>query len=81
MFHILPFMIVPGTLDYFKREYYVKQFKKDRDELLKHRRIVQEIINEKKKFVTFEQVMRYLFKLNFDRPVKNQRDLLPITFN
>ena len=73
--------MIPVTADYLKREFFVQQVaQKDRTELAERRNVVQKIINEKKQHVSFEQVMRYLFKLNLDRPIKNQRDFLPITF-
>ena len=50
-------MFVPITMDYMKREYYVRQIdngEKDRKELEERRKVVQRIMNEKKKHVTFE---------------------------
>ena len=79
----LPLMFVPITMDYMKREYYVRQIdngEKDRKELEERRKVVQRIMNEKKKHVTFEQVFRYLFKLNLDRPIHKDKMFLPIVF-
>ena len=74
-------MIVPTTADYMKREYYVALVEeKDRKELKERREIIQQIIREKKRHVTFEQTMRYLFKLNLDRPVSMKKEFLPLTF-
>ena len=79
--HLVPFMIVPTTLDYVKREYYVSMVEeKDRKELNERRQLIQQIIAEKKRHVTFEQAMRYLFKLNLDRPVPVKKEFLPLTF-
>jgi argonaute-like protein implicated in RNA metabolism and viral defense len=54
-FHIIPFMMIPVTADYLKREFFVQQVaQKERKELAERRNVVQKIINEKKSHVTFE---------------------------
>ena len=69
---LAPFMILPVTMDYAKREWYVRMIpEKDRKELAERRVLVQQIINEKKKHVSFEQVLRYAIKLNLDKPLDN----------
>ena len=74
-------MMIPVTLDYLKREFYVQQVaQKDRKELAERTNVVQKIINEKKQHVTFEQVMRYLLRLNLDRLIENQKQFLPLIF-
>jgi len=41
MFHIIPFMMIPVTGDYLKREYYVSLIdQKDRKELAERRQVV-----------------------------------------
>jgi hypothetical protein len=48
-FHIIPFMMIPVTADYCKREFFVQQVaQKDRQQLAERRNVVQKIINEKK---------------------------------
>ena len=52
---VVPFMFVPITADYLKREYYVSQVDpEERAELEKSRKVVQSIIGEKKAHVTNE---------------------------
>ena len=80
MYNVIPFMIIPVTMDYLKREFFTSSFTKDKVELNKRKKVVQKIINEKKSHVTFEQVCRYLFKLNLDKPIHNQRDFVPYIF-
>tara|TARA_B110000305_G_C19094558_1_gene472362 strand:+ start:471 stop:614 length:144 start_codon:yes stop_codon:yes gene_type:complete len=47
--------MIPVTADYLKREYYVQQVaQKDRKELAERRTVVQKIVEEKKRYVTFE---------------------------
>ena len=72
------FFAVPATLDYIKRDFYIKSFAKEYAELSALQRSVKNIVDEKKNYVTFEQVMRYCFRLNLDK-VTNQRSLLPIS--
>jgi hypothetical protein len=45
---------VPATLDYIKRDFYVKSFVKEYAELANLQRSVKAIVNEKKHYVTFE---------------------------
>jgi len=40
-YYLLPMMMIPITLDYWQREFYVRQFKEDRKEMLKSNRVVQ----------------------------------------
>ena len=83
LFNVIPFMMLPVTADYLKREYYVSKVEeKDRKELQERRQVIQRIINEKRQFVTFEHVMRYLFRLNLDKPIsrEQQKQFLPLTF-
>ena len=54
LIHIFPFMMIPTTLDFLKRDYYVKQFKEENKVLCEKRKIVTQIIAEKKAHVTFE---------------------------
>ena len=62
--------MVPVTLDFLKREYFVRQVAaKERAQLQESRTVVQKIMEEKKRHVTFEQVLRYVFKLNLDKPM------------
>ena len=44
----MPFLCVPVTLDYIKRDYYIKSNKKEYDEFLKSTKIVRQILGEKK---------------------------------
>ena len=63
-------MFFPLTADYMKREYYVSMVEKEeRQELEKARKVVQSIIEEKKRHVTAEQVARYMFRVNLDRKI------------
>ena len=77
---IIPFMALPATMDYIKREYYVGSFVEEKKKLTQVRKIVHSIVEEKKRHVSFEQVFRFLFQVNFDRPI-DQRRLLPLTFD
>ena len=67
-------------MDYLKRDYYANMHKQEQAELQKKRKVVQEIILEKKKHVTFEQMVRYLLKMNLDRPIQNKQMYMPLTF-
>ena len=40
-YHIIPWMMIPVTCDYIKRDYYASSFPKEREELKKRRSIVQ----------------------------------------
>ena len=42
--HVLPFMMIPVTADFLKRDHYAKQFSKENQELTEKRKIVQSII-------------------------------------
>jgi len=72
-------MTIPATLDYFKRDHYIKLFKKEYDEFQKSNKIVRQILGEKKSYVTFEQVLSFCFHLSMDSKV-DQRKLLPISY-
>mmetsp|Transcript_32296 Transcript_32296/g.49447 ORF Transcript_32296/g.49447 Transcript_32296/m.49447 type:complete len:99 (+) Transcript_32296:109-405(+) len=81
MYHIIGAMMIPVTLDYAKREYFVRQSKEqDRKDLADRRKVVNSIMAEKKNLVSFEQVMRFVFKLNLDKKIEGQRKMLPMTF-
>jgi hypothetical protein len=75
-YSIIPFMSLPVTMDYVKREYYVGSFQEDKKKLTQTRKVVAAIVEEKKKHVSFEQVFRFIFQVNFDRPI-DERKLLP----
>ena len=80
---IFPALMVPVTLDFAKREYFVRQTPpKERKELEECRVVVKNIMAEKKRTVTFEQVMRHVLGLNLDRaiPREKQMDLMPMVF-
>ena len=66
---IIPFMTIPITMDYVKREFYVSSFKEDKTKLSKVRRSVQQIIDQKKKQVTNESALRYISGVNLRKPV------------
>lgn len=44
----LPFLAIPPTLDYFKRDYYVKSFAEENKQLAKNRAVVTSILDEKR---------------------------------
>ena len=46
--HSLPFLAIPPTMDYFKREHYVKQFPEDQKMLKQTKTTVNQILDEKK---------------------------------
>ena len=74
LWQIIPFMMVPVTMDYAKREYYIAQVEqKDREELDKSRKVVSSIIAEKKRLVTLEQVLRYTFRMNLDKKIEKEK--------
>jgi len=75
----LPFLMIPATLDYLKRDYYIKLEKKDYDEFKRATTVVRQILGEKKQYVTLEQVLTFCFHLNMDNQI-DQRRLLPISF-
>lgn len=51
---IIPFMSLPVTMDYVKREFYVGSFVEEKRKLTQVRKTVHSIVEEKKKHVTFE---------------------------
>lgn len=63
-----------------EREYYASSFTDEKKKLNKARKSVTKIINEKKRYVTFEMVMRYIFGLKLDKHI-DERPLLPINFD
>jgi Fe2+ or Zn2+ uptake regulation protein len=63
-----------------EREYYVSSFQEDRKKLTQFRKTVFSIVQEKKSHVTFEQVFRYIFKVNLDKPI-DERSLLPVVYD
>ena len=65
--HIIPMMTIPATLDYFKRDHYVKMAKKEHADFTRSTKVVRQILGEKKTYVTFEQVVSFLFHLNLDK--------------
>ena len=77
---IIPFMSLPVTMDYVKREFYVGSFVEEKRKLIQVRKTVHQIVEEKKKHVSFEQVFRFVFQVNFDKPI-NERPLLPTNFD
>jgi len=77
---IIPFMALPATMDYVKREYYVGSFVEEKKKLTQVRKTVHAIVEEKKRHVKFEQVFRFLFQVNFDRPI-DELPLLPKHFD
>ena len=70
LFHSLPFLAIPPTCDYFKREHYVNSFGDDRRALNKSVSVVDSILKEKKSHVTLEHVMRFIFHLSLDKPIE-----------
>jgi hypothetical protein len=44
----IPFLAVPATMDYLKRDYYVSMFVKEKKELCQAQRMVKQIVEEKK---------------------------------
>ena len=74
----LPVMILPATADYFKRDHYIKQNKKEYDEFKKSNKVVMQIMSEKTSYVTLEQVLTFVFHLSMDKEI-DQRRLLPIS--
>mmetsp|Transcript_17008 Transcript_17008/g.28742 ORF Transcript_17008/g.28742 Transcript_17008/m.28742 type:complete len:135 (-) Transcript_17008:20-424(-) len=82
-FHLIPMMMIPVTVDFVKREAYVSQVAhKERERVAESRLAVRKIMEEKKRNVTFEQVVRYVLRLNLDKPIDQakQRELLPLIF-
>ena len=78
--HFIPMLAVPVTVDYYKRDYYVKQFPKEYKDMKKSQKIVMQIIDEKKRYVTLEQVLRFVTHLNMDQ-LYDQKKLLPISMD
>lgn len=74
---IIPFMSLPATMDYIKREYYVGSFVEEKKKLSSVRKTVHQIVEEKKKHVSFEQVFRFVFQVSFDKPI-DERPLLSL---
>lgn len=63
-----------------EREYYVGSFQEDKKRLTQVRKTVANIVDEKKKHVSFEQVLRFVFKIKLDRSVEERR-ILPVSFD
>ena len=47
-------LTIPATLDYYKRDHYIKLSKKEFTEFKKSTKVVSSILAEKKQYVTFE---------------------------
>ena len=62
----VPFLMIPITLDYLKRDYYIKMEKKDYKEFQGATKTVRAILTEKKQYVSLEQVLSFCFHLNMD---------------
>ena len=77
--HFVPMLTIPATMDYFKRDFYIKKQKKEYAEFQKATQTVHDILGEKKQYVTLEQVLTFIFHLNMDNKV-DQRKLLPISY-
>ena len=75
----LSVLMIPITLDYLKRDYYIKMEKKEYKEFQEATSTVRNILTEKKQCVTLEQVLSFCFHLNMDNKV-DQRKLLPISY-
>ena len=52
--HLIPFMTVPATLDYIKRDRYIKMAKQEYGDFTKSTKVVRQILGEKKQYVTLE---------------------------
>ena len=53
-YYFAPFLMLPITMDYYKREGYVRQFKEEYETLQKSQKIVAQLLQEKTNFVTVE---------------------------
>ena len=78
---VIPFMALPATLDYVKREYYVGSFQEDKKKLTQVRKTVHAIVQEKKRHVTLEQVVRFVAGVNLDKALQQERIMLPAQFD
>ena len=63
-----------------EREYYIGSFKEEKKKLTETRKTVYHIVEEKKKHVSFEQVFRFMFKVNFDKYI-DEKPYLPYSFD
>jgi len=66
LIHALPFLAIPPTVDYFKRDYYVNFFPAEKKELGKSKAVVNSILDEKRTQVKTEHILRFLFHLQLD---------------
>ena len=73
LMHFVPFLAIPPTADYIKREWYVSSFKNERAELKKSKKVLDQIMAEKKAQVSFEQVLVHVCNLKLDKPLENQQ--------
>jgi hypothetical protein len=78
MVHALPFLAIPPTVDYFKRDYYVNYFPEEKKQLGRAKSVVNSIVDEKKQQITVEHMLRFFTHLQLDRPIENSRQFLPI---
>ena len=82
-------MSIPATLDYLskfkslnvlEREFYVSSFAEESKKLKVVRKTVQGIVDEKKKFVSVEQVIKFVFRVNLDKPI-DEKSFLPCSMD
>jgi len=89
-YSVIPFMMIPVTMDYVskilfvtsfaEREFYVGSFQDDKKRLSQTRRVVHQIVQEKKKHVRFEQVLRFVTGVSLDEYI-DERPILPSQFD
>ena len=58
----------------------MSSFKEEQKKLKVVRKTVQNIVNEKKKFVTAEQVIKFVFRVNLDNPI-DEKPFLPCSMD
>ncbi|CAI2380458.1 unnamed protein product [Moneuplotes crassus] len=58
---IIPFLAIPPTLDFIKREFYVSNFPEEKKKLNESRKIMSQILKHKKSVVRFPDVYRFVF--------------------
>ena len=75
--HSLPFLAIPPTLDYFKREYYVSSFREEQKQFHQSQSVVNQILSEKASTLSFEHVLRFVLNLSLDKPIEDPKRLLP----
>ena len=59
----LPFLALPPTFDYIKRDHYTSKFPDEKGQLTKTTAVVNSILEEKRQQVTTEHMMRFFFHL------------------